>query len=560
MSRLACRTGSGVSAFLAAASAACLVFAAAPTALAQSGTAAANQASPPSNVPTIKVTSRETVVDVTVTDAKGNPVHGLKQSDFTVEEDGKPQPIRGFYEFDKTTHPAPARTLPPNTYTNARTLPASGPVQILYFDLPYGCSYPPGTDPVADTAEGTPFVRAKKYIADYLRTMPAGTQAAVFVYRADYGLRMLQGFTTDGPRAATAVDNLVVLSVGPAPKADPIAAADQVAAYVAGIHGRKNLIWISTTPLAIMRDGGLSWSVGAAPDMTYVHRLMDTYDTFTREQIAVYPFDPQGVPVGGHALGLGNLRSEDIATETGGAAIYNTNDFKGAVAKIVNDTLHFYTLSYVPTRPESDGHFHPISIKVNRPGLHLVYRGGYNDEQPSPPDDVLKVHMSQNSMGLGALLSTQLQFDVRVEPSTEPENPWDPPVMGALNSKLKRARLARYGFLFTLPPSQIAFADAGGGTYSGSVEFDVAAFDSDGNLVTILSQTQKLPLTNEEYGEFIATPFQFFQQIDLPPGQFTLRVGVFDTVSNKIGTLELPLTVGKKPPTPAVVSEGKASK
>jgi hypothetical protein len=125
---------------------------------------------------------------------------------------------------------------------------------------------------------------------------------------------------------------------------------------------------------------------------------------------------------------------------------------------------------------------------------------------------------------------------------------------------LKRVRLVRYGFLFTLPPSQIDFADAGGGTYSGSVEFDVAAFDSDGNLVTILSQTQKLPLTTEEYQQFIATPFQFFQQLDLPPGQFTLRVGVFDTVSNKLGTLEIPLTVGKKPPAPAVVSEGKASK
>jgi len=509
---------------------------------------------------TIHVYSREAIVDVLVTDGKGQTVRGLTRSDFTVEEDGKPQPIRGFSEFDKTTHPAPARALPPNTYTNARTLPASGPVQILYFDLPYGCSYPPGTDPVADTAQGAIFVRAKKYIADYLRTMPAGTQVAVFVYRADYGLRLLQGFTTDGPRAATAVDNLVVLSVGPPPGADRIAAADQVAAYVAGIHGRKNLIWISTTPLAIMRDGGYSWAVGNSPDMVYVHRLMDIYDTFTREQIAVYPFDPRGVPVGGHALGLGNLRSEDIATATGGAAIYNTNDYKGAVAKIVDDTLHFYTLSYVPTRPESDGHFHPISIKVNRPGLHLVYRGGYNDEQPSPPDDVLKVHMSQNSMGLGALTSTQLQFDVRVEPSTEPVNPLDPPVMGALNSKLKRARLVRYGFLFTLPPSQIDFADAGGGTYSGSVEFDVAAFDSDGKLVTTLSQTQKLPLTTEEYQQFIATPFQFFQQLDLPPGQFTLRVGVFDTVSNKLGTLEIPLTVGKKPPAPAVVSEGKASK
>jgi hypothetical protein len=124
---------------------------------------------------TIHVYSREAIVDVLVTDGKGQTVRGLTRSDFTVEEDGKPQPIRGFSEFDKTTHPAPARALPPNTYTNARTLPASGPVQILYFDLPYGCSYPPGTDPVADTAQGAIFVRAKKYIADYLRTMPAGT-------------------------------------------------------------------------------------------------------------------------------------------------------------------------------------------------------------------------------------------------------------------------------------------------------------------------------------------------------------------------------------------------
>ena len=258
---------------------------------------------------------------------------------------------------------------------------------------------------------GNIFIRAKKYIAEYLRTMPAGTQVAVFVYRPDYGLRLLQGFTTDGPRAATAVDNLVVLSVGKGSRFDPIAAANQIAAYVAGIHGRKNLIWVGT-PLAVMRDGGLSWPAKIppppfdSPDITLVHRLMDTYDLFTREQIAVYPFDPNGVQQ--NTLGLGTLRTEEIATGTGGSAIYNTNDFKGAVAKIVNDTLHYYTLSYVPTRPDSDGHFHPISIKVDRPGLHLVYRGGYNDEQPAPPDDILKVHMTQETMGLGALPATQL--------------------------------------------------------------------------------------------------------------------------------------------------------
>ena len=48
--------------------------------------------------PTLHVYSRETIVDVLVTDDKGQPVRGLTRSDFTVEEDGKAQPIRGFYE------------------------------------------------------------------------------------------------------------------------------------------------------------------------------------------------------------------------------------------------------------------------------------------------------------------------------------------------------------------------------------------------------------------------------------------------------------------------------
>ena len=47
-------------------------------------------------VSTIQVFSREVLVDVIVTDAAGQPVLGLKQSDFSLEEDGKPQPVRSF--------------------------------------------------------------------------------------------------------------------------------------------------------------------------------------------------------------------------------------------------------------------------------------------------------------------------------------------------------------------------------------------------------------------------------------------------------------------------------
>ena len=63
-----------------------------------------------SSVPTLHVTTREIVVDVMVTDGSGNPVHGLTQSDFSMEENGKPQSIRSFREFGteiQAAEPAP---------------------------------------------------------------------------------------------------------------------------------------------------------------------------------------------------------------------------------------------------------------------------------------------------------------------------------------------------------------------------------------------------------------------------------------------------------------------
>jgi hypothetical protein len=61
-----------------------------------SSTAAATPA------PTLRVYSRETIVDVTVTDSSGNPVHGLTR-DFTIKEDSHPQPIRSFREDSIST-------------------------------------------------------------------------------------------------------------------------------------------------------------------------------------------------------------------------------------------------------------------------------------------------------------------------------------------------------------------------------------------------------------------------------------------------------------------------
>src|SRR3954470_5529613 len=37
-------------------------------------------------------------IDVVVTDRKGNPIHGLKKSDFDIIENGVPKPVSNFFE------------------------------------------------------------------------------------------------------------------------------------------------------------------------------------------------------------------------------------------------------------------------------------------------------------------------------------------------------------------------------------------------------------------------------------------------------------------------------
>ena len=132
MTRLPRRAPTRASAVLAAA-AACFAFAAsAQTAIqnpVQTTPAPAGQ-----SPYTIETRVPLTIVDVIVTDAKGKPVHGLMQSDFTILEDNQPMHPNSFEEHRTDQAPPPAastlvqQTLPPNTFTNF-TPPHPNPVR-----------------------------------------------------------------------------------------------------------------------------------------------------------------------------------------------------------------------------------------------------------------------------------------------------------------------------------------------------------------------------------------------------------------------------------------------
>jgi hypothetical protein len=153
----------------------------------------------------------------------------------------------------------------------------------------------------------------------------------------------------------------------------------------------------------------------------------------------------------------------------------------------------------------------------------------------------------QASMARGVPASSQVLFDVRVAPTAQPPIPSDPPLIGELDPRLKAKPLVRFDLEYFFPTRQVTFTQDANGMYSGSLQFEVVAYDVYGKLLTRLSQKRDLVLTSDKYQEFIKSrDQQYVQQIDLPHGEIFLRVGILDGVSDNVGTLEIPLLVTNK--------------
>jgi hypothetical protein len=253
-------------------------------------------------------------------------------------------------------------------------------------------------------------------------------------------------------------------------------------------------------------------------------------------------------------VGWDQLRAEQVAEDTGGEAFYNNNDLKVLIAKAIADGSHFYTLSYIPPRRKEDGHYHTIKVETATPGLHLVYRAGYNSEDPPQLPQHSGADLMHAALEGKAPAVTQLLFDVEVFPGAQPAKASQP--VGLTTGKTS----VPYDVLFALPQNEIAFTPGPDGTRTGSLQFTLVADDMFGRRVATQSQTMPLPLTADEYREFLKAPFKLSQKINLPPGEISLRLGVLDTTSNKVGTLEIPIFVpgnlARHPPPPAVTLTG----
>jgi VWFA-related protein len=594
--------------------------------------AAAPQSAPPS---VFKTTSALVLVDVLVSNGQ-EAIHGIPRGQFRLLENGKEQTLIALEEHkavDPSTLQKPP-ALPSSIYSNIPQTPIPGAVNVLLLDAL--------NTPIADQA----YVRGQ--MIAYLKNIPPGTRIGIFTLASR--LRMVQGVTSDSTPLLAALNGKTAVGKTTLPNqsallADPydtttadmndtltqmgatadamasiqqfeadaaafqmdlrvrytLDALQELARYLRGIPGRKNLIWFSGSfPISLDPDETLQSPFEAM--RSYAPDVSETTAMLAAARVAVYPVDARGLfndpqfsaqmsgsgsiasNSGGNMMGSSGSRRgsrgsgslggtanpprnnqsgakffqqtaaehatmQQIAEETGGHAYYDTNGIKEAVAAAIQNGADYYTLAYIPADKANDGRFHKIQITVpDAPSYKLTYRRGYVVDSVKKPVANAPVSRLAAALLRGAPPYSEIIFKMRALPLSDPAlrgMPAESGAAGDLSAKVK-GPVERYALDCAADLHNTGITGTPDGLSHASVEFVAVAYDRDGTRLNYIDKSFTVNMNEDQYKQVMQKGLQIHQQIDLPAGEVYLRAAVHDLNSDRVGSVEVPLMV--KPP------------
>jgi hypothetical protein len=329
-----------------------------------------------------------------------------------------------------------------------------------------------------------------------------------------------------------------------------ISSMKQIARYLGGIPGRKNLLWFSGSfPLQFPPqppDPDL-WPMTVMFDDADAMR--NAGDLLARAHVAVYPVDGRGLENVPLKSRKGELRFAEhgtmdmVAEQTGGKAVYDYNGLTEAAEAAIDEGSNYYTLTYTPLNQVLDTRFRTISVKVDQPGVHLVYRDGYyavDSDMTLSGKKVEKVTAMQSAMMRGALEPTQILFKVNVAqaPGTEETLP----ASNKPDAKQMKPPYRHYGLSFLVDVNNIEFSPSIDGNYRCAFEFGVMVYNADGDeVVNSASKTVSPILPVAVYQSMLRGGANAHLEIDVPAnGDYFLRIAVHDLASDRVGAIEVP--------------------
>lgn len=551
--------------------------------------------------PTLQTSAQLVVEDVVVTDKAGRPVHGLQGSDFTLRENGAPQTLRGFDEHvgGRESHIA-APPLPAGAFTNVPVM--DGVANVLLLD---GMNTPP---------ESQPYLRDQ--LVRFLAAERPGTRTAVFTL--NQSLRMLQDFTidpallrrvvklqgvqfspllnrelndTDAHRISETLSDLIDSASSPdmarmleeiqknlldmeARRASQqvqirarvtMDALNQLARYLAGVPGRKNVLWFSGSfPITIMREVQTTGDPFAGQaDLS--DQLRRTTNLLAANRVAVYPIDARGLEPAPSQSSAENgftgnrLRTQrtygttaanprdsqfsldqamehstmqELAQGTGGEAYYNTNGLQEAMERSASDGSNYYTLQYTPPFGTKPGEVRKIDIKLNKSGARLSYRRTYYTT--APRDAELAVSPIPAAARYSAPDASELAFQL------QPEVVSSAPPDKIIGAKSAGTNSSLYALQMLLPVSALHVTQDSDGKHRATLEYATLLYDSKGTVLDSHQDRAALQLDEARYQAMLQGGLRFHHTVALPAGSTgSVRVLVRDVGTNRIGSLRL---------------------
>jgi VWFA-related protein len=351
--------------------------------------------------PTFPAETRVVALDVVATDRDGRPLDDLRPDEFQILENGRTCEIRSFRRIGAPlsgegsgTHSAAEKevAVPPSSASPpvGATQPLTNLV-VLFFDRLTIESGRVARQGALDFLARNSSHNARFAVFSGVRgqfVVPFTNDLAVVrngVMAATFGGTPSAGVPGDAPPP-------------PGVDLDTIYAIEGVARELEPMEGRKTILYFAEGwqfPLKVRPEYEEAISTATRANVT-VHTF-DARGLAYRKRVAATPFDRvleslsaenRGGPFGGRmtpltdAMGtpverLAGPNVEDLAQDTGGRAIADTNDLRAGLAGISEELWHYYEIVYAPADPANDGRFRRISVKVSRPGVSIRTRKGY---------------------------------------------------------------------------------------------------------------------------------------------------------------------------------------
>jgi VWFA-related protein len=332
------------------------------------------QTAPQQPPPVFKAGVKLVRVDVTVLSRGDQPVADLQTSDFDVSEDGVPQKVEQlrFVRLDGKRPQGDEESLEIRSPEHAEAEAAREDVRVfvIFLDDYHVDKHPAITIPIRRSLKDfigrlwptdlvammdplTPldalrFTRVKQELLDAVAKFE-GRQGEYYPVRSLLEEAQLRSENPRRMRAQVTLSALAGLCV-----------------KLGGLReGRKTVIFVSQGPPTMFGF--------AQPNLQ--DDMQEVIDAANRGNVTIDPVDPESL---GMAIREDSRASlYQLAAETGGRAVVNTNAMEIGMAQVLSETSAYYVLGYTPTRSTDDGKYHKINVKVRRPGVRVIARQGY---------------------------------------------------------------------------------------------------------------------------------------------------------------------------------------